>query len=170
MNAKSWPSRVTLIGFHRSRILLSSWVIYFLKTNFMHVIGWYQLAEKKLVWPDISSVENYTRSSIVRASAGQAFSRFKSRVLMPPQYYTLYLAVPFSQLYKKVCRSVDPSVHHTYVKFLRNGISRLNLNKIASRTWSYAIWKTIQRQAREQIARMPLMSELCLTCFCVLTT
>ena len=43
-----------------------------------------------------------------------------------------------------------PSVGHTWVEFLKNG---LNLNKIASGIWNYAIWKTIQRQVRGQVAR-----------------
>ena len=57
--------------------------------------------------------------------------------------------------------SVRRFVRHTRVEFLRNG---LNLNKIASGTWNYAIWKTIHRQVRGPIARTHLLSELCSTC------
>ena len=65
-----------------------------------------------------------------------------------------------------VRRSVGPSlgrsVRHTRVEFPRNGP---NLNKIASGIRKYAIWKTIQRQVRGQLARTHLLSELCSTCF-----
>ena len=79
----------------------------------------------------------------------------------------------FSHLYKRVCLSVRPSVgssvrwsvSHTRVELLRNRISGLNSNKIASRSWNYAIRKTIQRQVLKQIAWTHLMSELCQTCF-----
>ena len=63
-----------------------------------------------------------------------------------------------------VRRSVCWSVSHTQVEFLKNG---LNLNKIASCTWNYAIWNTIQRQVRGQIARTHLLSELCSTCLSI---
>ena len=45
----------------------------------------------------------------------------------------------FLLLNTRVCLSVRPS--YTQVKFLRNEISGLNLNKIASGTWYYAIRK-----------------------------
>ena len=68
-----------------------------------------------------------------------------------------------------VCPPVRPPVHpsfrHTRVTCLRNKISGLNKNKIASGTWNYSIRKTIQRWVLEQIARTHLMSELCRTCF-----
>ena len=57
--------------------------------------------------------------------------------------------------------SVRPSVRHTRVEFPRNG---LNWNKIASGIRKYAIWNTIQRQVRGQLARTHLLSELCSTC------
>ena len=68
-----------------------------------------------------------------------------------------------------VRRSVRPSVRpsvrwsvgHTRVEFLRNGP---NSNKIASGIRKYAIWKTIERQVRGQLARTDLLSELCSTC------
>jgi len=68
----------------------------------------------------------------------------------------------FSHLYKRVCPSVGRSVRHTRVEFPRNGP---NSNKIASGIRKYAIWKTIQRQVRGQLARTHLLSELCSTCF-----
>ena len=58
--------------------------------------------------------------------------------------------------------SVRRSVRHTQVEYPRNGP---NLNKIASGIRKYAIWKTIQRQVRGQLARTHLLSELCSTCF-----
>ena len=61
----------------------------------------------------------------------------------------------FSHLYKRVCPSVRPSIGHKRVEFQRNG---LNLNRIASGTWNYAIRKTIQRQVRGQIVRTHICS------------
>ena len=58
--------------------------------------------------------------------------------------------------------SVRRSVRHTRVEFPRNGP---NSNKIASGIRKYAIWKTIQRQVRGQLARTHLLAELCSTCF-----
>ena len=68
----------------------------------------------------------------------------------------------FSHLYKGVCLLVGPSIHYTPVELLRN---ELNLNKIASGLWNYAIIKTIQRRVRKQFARTHPMSDLCQTCF-----
>ena len=47
----------------------------------------------------------------------------------------------FSHLYKRVC----PSVRHTRVEFMRNG---LKLNRVASGTCNYAIRMTIQKSTR----------------------
>ena len=63
---------------------------------------------------------------------------------------SLYEAV---SVRRSVRRSVRWSVRHTRVEFPRNG---LNSNKIASGIRRYAIWKTIQRQVRGQLARTHL--------------
>ena len=79
-----------------------------------------------------------------------------------------------SHLYKRVCPSVCPSVGPSIgpsvrrsVRYTRVGFPRNspNSNKIASGIRKYAIWKTIQRQVRGQLARTHLLSELCSTCF-----
>ena len=50
----------------------------------------------------------------------------------------------FSHLYKRVCPFIRRSIRHTRV--LRNRISELNLNNIATETWNYAI----ERQFRDK--------------------
>ena len=57
--------------------------------------------------------------------------------------------------------SVGRSVRHTRAEFPRNGP---NSDKITSGIRKYAIWKTIKRQVRGQLARTHLLSELCSTC------
>ena len=95
----------------------------------------------------------------------QAWKTIHFQLLWPSLSFYLFLDA-FSHLYKRVCLSVGPSVRpsvrHTRVEFPRNGP---NLNKKASGIRKYAIWKTIQRQVRGQLARTHdashLLSELC---------
>ena len=79
-----------------------------------------------------------------------------------------------SHLYKRVCPSVGRSVRPSVGRSVRPSVGPSHTswiskkwagsNKIASGIRKYAIWKTIQRQLRGQLARTHLLSELCSTC------